>query len=251
MRIGLAQMNASIGDLEANSRRMAWFYQQARQADVDLLVFPELALCGYPPERFVRQSDFLNQCHRALQQLAKSCTELSMIVGWPEGHQGHPFNAAALLQAGGIASIYRKGRLPAFHAFDETQYFQPGQETPRWTVHGLRLVPTICYDLWDVEWLAQRLASHDSVDLIVNLSASPLDEGKVLRREQIIKTAAQEFSCGVAYCNLVGQYQDLVFDGRSMVADARGQIRARGAAFKEDLLVAEFHADPVLGLQVK
>lgn len=240
MRIGLAQMNASIGDLVANGRKITHFYHQARQVGVDLLVFPELSLCGYPPGRLVRQSSFLIQCHQALQRLAQTCTELPMMIGWPDSAQGgQPFNAAALLRAGRIDGVYYKGRLPAFHAFDETRFFQSGPESVCWDIHGLRVLPTICYDLWDIDWLTQRAARHGPIDLVLNLSASPLDEGKLMRRERTIRTAAEELHCGVAYCNLVGRYPELVFDGRSMIADGDGQIQAQAKAFEEDLLLAD------------
>lgn len=251
MHIALAQMNTAVGDPAGNCRKMILWYEQARQVGADLLVFPELALCGYPPGERLRQKEFLVQCHQTLQHLAQTCPDLPMIVGWPDGTRGPLFNGAALLQAGEIAAIYHKGRLPAFHAFDETRYFDAGQELPIWCIQGLHIAPTICYDLWDIEWLKDRIATGTSLDLIVNLSASVLDEGKLIRRERTIRTAAQTLHCGVAYCNLVGQHQDLVFDGRSMVADATGQIRAQAAAFDQDLLVAELHLDPASGLQVK
>ncbi len=250
MRIALAQINAVVGDLAGNGRRMKDRYTQACKAGADLLVFPELALCGYPPEDLLHKKHFFTDTYQALEQLVRDCPDLPMVIGLADGTRVRAFNAAAFVQNGTIRATYHKGRLPNFSVFDEARYFHAGSHALSWSMQGLILAPTICYDLWDLEWLKNWLLPIGPVDLIINISASPFDVGKISRREKVIKTVARELSCAVAYCNLVGGQDELVFDGRSMVADSNGDIVARGAAFEEDLLIADIQTGVPSGVHV-
>ncbi|NQV34674.1 MAG: NAD+ synthase, partial [Phycisphaeraceae bacterium] len=148
---------------------------------------------------------------------------------------------------GQIGPIYRKGRLPNFSVFDEARYFKPGQEPLVVEVQKVRVALSICFDLWHLPWLVQRLEPVGDFHLLLNISASPFDVGKMARRERAMAKAATRFHCGVGYCNLVGGQDELVFDGRSMVADSKGKVVARAKAFKEDLLITdiEVHGDRV------
>ena len=239
MRIGLAQFNATVGDIRNNVEKMVQVWHQARQSDVDLLVFPELATCGYPPEDLLYKGHFVADNGLVVQQLAQACPQGSMLVGFPQGVEGQTYNAAAVIHQGCIDKIYRKGRLPNFSVFDESRYFVPGTEALVIEIDSIRIALTICYDLWNLNWLRQWLEGAGDIDLVLNISASPFDMGKVMRRESVIKRCALELNCAVAYCNLVGGQDELVFDGRSMIADSSGQVVTRARAFAEDLLIAD------------
>lgn len=239
MRIGLAQLNATVGDIQGNLEKMARMWQQAQQSRLDLLVFPELVTCGYPPEDLLHKGHFVSDNGLAVQQLAQACPRGRILVGFPQGVKDQAYNAAALIHNGRISQVYRKGRLPNFSVFDESRYFVPGSEALVLEVEGICIAPTICYDLWNLNWLRNWLGRSGNVDLVLNISASPFDMGKIKRRESVIKRCALELNCAVAYCNLVGGQDELVFDGRSMIADSSGQVVTRARAFAEDLLIAD------------
>jgi len=239
MRIGLSQFNPTVGDIRHNVEKMVQVWHQAQQSDVDLLVFPELATCGYPPEDLLYKGHFVADNAVAVQHLAEACPRGRIMVGFPQSVDGRAYNAAAVIHNGCIDQIYRKGRLPNFSVFDESRYFVPGNEALVVEIDSMRIAPTICYDLWNLKWLRQWLDRAGDIDLVLNISASPFDMGKVARRESVIKRCALELNCAVAYCNLVGGQDELVFDGRSMIADSSGQVVTRARAFAEDLLIAD------------
>jgi len=239
MRMAFGQFDAVVGDLAGNVERMALLWRQARDMQVDLVVFPELSLCGYPPEDLLYKPHFLGDTYQALQVLATKCPQGTLVVGLAEGSVKETYNAAAVIQDGRIGPIYRKGRLPNFSVFDEGRYFKAGKEALVIDVQGVRVALSICFDLWRLPWLAQWLAPVGDIDLLLNISASPFDVGKMVRRERVIAQAATHFNCAVGYCNLVGGQDELVFDGRSMVVDSKGRIEARARAFEEDLLITD------------
>ncbi len=247
MRMAFGQFDAVVGDLAGNVGRMHSMWRQAMAKQVDLLVFPELSLCGYPPEDLLQKPHFLADTSEALQTLAEKCPQGTLIVGLAEGVPRTTYNAAAVIQDGRIGPIYRKGRLPNFSVFDEARYFKPGQEPLVIDVQGVQVALSICFDLWHLPWLAQWLESAGQFDLLLNISASPFDVGKMARRERVMTRAANHFKCSVGYCNLVGGQDELVFDGRSMVTDLNGQVVARARAFEEDLLITDVwrHADRI------
>ncbi len=239
VRVALGQFNAVVGDLAGNAEKMRNIYAQALRSDVDLLVFPELAVCGYPPEDLLHKKHFLEDSRLILDKLAADCPDKTIIVGFAESHQGNSYNSAAVLQAGRISKIYRKGRLPNFGVFDEQRYFQPGTEPVVIDAGGLNIAITICADIWDIEWLGNFLKDAGQIQMILNISASPFHLGKIKKRQEIVSQCAKEFNCAVSYCNLVGGQDELVFDGRSMFADSTGKLVAKARAFNEDLLIAD------------
>jgi NAD+ synthase (glutamine-hydrolysing) len=247
MRMAFGQFDAVVGDLAGNVDRMHAMWRQAMDEQVDLLVFPELSLCGYPPEDLLQKPHFLADTFQALQTLADKCPQGTLVVGLAEGTTKETHNAAAVIQDGCIGPIYRKGRLPNFSVFDEARYFKPGKEPLVVDVHGVRVALSICFDLWRLPWLVQWLEGAGQFDLLLNISASPFDVGKMARRERVMAQAANHFKCCVGYCNLVGGQDELVFDGRSMVADSNGQVVARARAFEEDLLITDLsrHGDRI------
>ncbi len=239
MRVALGQFNAVVGDLDGNARKMGEIYAEAVRSDVDLLVFPELAICGYPPEDLLHKKHFLTDCSLTLNKLAADCPEKTIIAGFAESNQGTRYNSAAVLQDGRISKIYRKAQLPNYGVFDEPRYFQPGTEPVVINVGGLNVAVTICADIWEIEWLIDFLKDADQIQVILNISASPFHVGKIKKRQEVVSRCASQFNCAVAYCNLVGGQDELIFDGRSMFADSTGRIITKARAFDEDLLIAD------------
>ncbi|MFC1737429.1 NAD+ synthase [Planctomycetota bacterium] len=242
LRIGLGQFNAVVGDLAGNAKNIRNIYSRAIDSDVDLLVFGELAVCGYPPEDLLLKKHFLDDNHLTVEKLAADCPDINIIVGFAESCEGDVYNSAALLQDGSITRIYRKGKLPNWGVFDEKRYFTPGKEPVVIDIGGLKIAPTICFDIWDTKWLADFFAAAGRIQLILNISASPFHMGKIADRQTVLNQCAKKFNCAVAYCNLVGGQDELLFDGRSMLLDSGGKLVAKAAAFEEDLLIADITA---------
>jgi len=239
MRVALGQFNAVVGDLAGNAEKMRKIYVKAVRSNVDLLAFPELAVCGYPPEDLLYKKHFLTDCSLALEKLASDCLEKTMIVGFAESCREASYNSAAVLQGGRISKIYRKSQLPNYGVFDEQRYFLPGTEPVVINVCGLNVAVTICADIWEIEWLVDFLKDAGQIQMVLNISASPFYIGKIKKRQEIVSRCAKEFNSAVAYCNLVGGQDELIFDGRSMFADSTGKMRAKARAFDEDLLIAD------------
>jgi NAD+ synthase (glutamine-hydrolysing) len=239
VRIGLGQIDATVGDLAGNADKIRDIYKQALRAKVDLLAFPELSICGYPPEDLLFKKHFLKDNRLTVEKLAVDCPGLTMIVGFADSFNGNAYNSAAVLQNGRITKVYRKCLLPNFSVFDEPRYFQPGNEPVVIKVKELNIALTICFDIWDIKWLGNFLKGVGKIHIISNISASPFYVGKIKTREKIVSQCAKEFNSVVAYCNLIGGQDELIFDGRSMFADSTGKIITKANAFDEDLLVAD------------
>ncbi len=239
MRVGLGQFDAVVGDLAGNAKKMRDIYARAVDLGVELLAFPELAICGYPPEDLLLKKHFLMDNRLTLEDLAARCKKGTVIAGFAESYKGVNYNSAAVLQKGCIKRIYRKLLLPNYGVFDERRYFKSGTEPVVISVGGLKVALTICADIWEIEQLEGFLRSVGKIQVIVNISASPFYVGKIKKREEVVTECAKRFGCIVAYCNLVGGQDELVFDGRSMFTDSGGRIVTVAKAFKEDLLIAD------------
>jgi len=240
MRLALAQLNVTVGDLTGNVRKMEQAVCAAKEKHIDTLVFAELALCGYPPEDLLLRPRFLMDCQAALETLAQKAVGITLIVGYPQGLPGDCYNAAAVCRNGRVEAVYRKGMLPNYGVFDEKRYFLPGTQPLVIECSGVRLALTICEDIWELDWLDRFLNdSAQPFDLIVNLSASPFHVGKIHIRKEVLSRCARHFGCPVAFCNQVGGQDELVFSGRSMALDASGRIIAEAAEFEEDLLMVD------------
>ncbi len=242
MLVGLGQFDAVVGDLAGNAARMREIYERALDSDADMVVFPELGVCGYPPEDLLHKGNFTQDNRLTVEKLAADCPEKTLIVGFAESYRGRTYNSAAVLEGGRISKVYRKNLLPNYGVFDERRYFEPGSEAVLIEVKGVRIALTICFDIWNTEWLGAFLADAGEIGMVLNISASPFYVGKIAKREQIIGRAARRLNCVVGYCNLVGGQDELVFDGRSMFADSSGSIVVKARAFDEDLLVADVAA---------
>ncbi len=251
MRVGLGQFNATVGDLAGNVDKMCEFYGQAVRSEVDLLVFPELAVCGYPPEDLLYKKHFLEDSHLAIEKLAADCPDKTIIVGFAESNHGKRYNSAAVLKSGRIENIYQKVLLPNYGVFDEQRYFDVGSRLLTVNIKGLQIAVTICEDLWDIKWLQHFLKNVGPIQLVLNISASPFNVGKINKREEIVSRCAKEFNSAVSYCNLVGGQDELVFDGRSMFADSNGRIVSKAKAFEEDLIIADVVPQVGKTVQVK
>jgi NAD+ synthase (glutamine-hydrolysing) len=237
MRIALCQMNATVGDIDGNLERIRAGQRAASEARADLVLFPELALTGYPPEDLLLREDFLAQARAALEELAAGTHGPIALVGFPE-HADHVYNAAAVLAEGEIQAIYRKVHLPNYGVFDERRYFCPGSAAAVIDVGPYRVGLTVCEDLWEPGPPASQEALAGAT-LIVNPSASPYHAGKGLEREQLFAQRARDNVVFVAFCGLVGGQDELVFDGHSFAVDHTGETIARAGQFREELLVCD------------
>jgi NAD+ synthase (glutamine-hydrolysing) len=243
VRIALGQFNATVGDLAGNVEKMKKMWAQAMEAGADLVAFPELAICGYPPEDLVYKKQFVKDNRSALEELAAACPKKILVVGFVECSGGSLYNSAAVIQEGHIVHVYHKTLLPNTSVFDEQRYFKPGESPVVIDVAGLRVALTICQDLWDREWLVNFFAEAGRIDLMLNISASPFHVNKIYQRYSVVADCSDALHCAVAYCNLVGGQDELVFDGRSILADSAGGIVANAKPFDEDLLLADIETD--------
>jgi NAD+ synthase (glutamine-hydrolysing) len=237
LRIALAQIDATVGDLAGNVERMAARLREARDAGAQLVLFPECAVSGYPAEDLLIKEHFLRDTRAAVERLAAEATGVVAVVGVPERGQD-VFNSAAVLADGAVQAVYRKNHLPNYGVFDEHRYFQAGREPALVEVDGVLVGLTVCEDVWQPgpplsdEALAGAL-------VVVNISASPYDRGKPRRREQMIVQRARDNLAAMAFCALVGGQDELVFDGHSFVCDHDGRVLARAPGFAEHLLVCD------------
>jgi NAD+ synthase (glutamine-hydrolysing) len=241
MRLALAQINSVVGDLEGNAAKIADWLGRARETNADLVLFPELAVTGYPPEDLLLRPGFVRAARRAVDEIAKTTHGVTAMVGAPH-LDTDLFNACFVLARGEIRCIYRKRYLPNYGVFDEDRYFAPGYDEFLLRFGDVLVGPTICEDIWQPGPPATDLALAGA-QLIANISASPFHVGKDREREEMLKVRATDNSCFVALCNSVGGQDELVFDGHSVVLDDEGEVLARAAGFEEELLVVD--VDPV------
>ena len=257
MKLALAQINTLVGDVTGNAAKLIEWIGRACDAGADVVLFPELALCGYPPKDLLYKPAFIDACAAELNRVAAASVGITSIVGWPERNPragGRAlFNSAAICRDGRIEDVHRKRLLPTYDVFDESRYFEPAAEHEPEVVHdagGGRILAgvTICEDLWNEESVIarplyavnpiERLA-RTGAKLILNISASPFEAGKQGTRTRLFGAAAKRHGVTIAYVNQVGGNDDLVFDGGSAVFDAAGRVVAQAKAFEEDLLVVD------------
>jgi NAD+ synthase (glutamine-hydrolysing) len=237
MRLALAQINATVGDISGNAQLVRAGIRRAREAGAELVLFPELALTGYPPEDLLLKEHFLADAGAALRELAGEAREIVAVVGFPERAED-VFNSAAVLARGSVHAIYRKVYLPNYGVFDEQRYFQAGPAGAVIDVGSERVGLTVCEDIWEPGPPASDEALAGAT-LILNISASPYHAGKGAERERMFAQRARDNIACVAFCGLVGGQDELVFDGHSCVIDHSGRTLARAAQFREELLVCD------------
>ncbi len=237
MRICAAQINTVVGDIPGNTRRVIDAVLQAQQMGATVTLVPELAVCGYPAEDLLLRPEFAADCRDALDTIAASVTHGAAIVGFVDGRE-ECFNAAAVLADGRVQAIYHKRFLPNYGVFDEARYFQGGTEQLVVEIDGARVGIVICEDIWYSEPVAGDLAIA-RLDLIACISASPYHRGKAPARERMLATRAYDSSAALAFCNLVGGQDELVFDGHSAIFDSSGELVARAQPFVDELIYAD------------
>jgi len=235
IRIGLAQVNTVVGDLDGNTRLITDWIGRARDQGVDIVAFPELALTGYPPEDLVLKPGFVRDNLKQLKVVARATNGISAVVGFVD-EDGDLYNAAAFIQDGEIKAVYHKVFLPNYGVFDEERYFAPGHRCPIFELSGIRVGVSICEDCWypsgPMAWEA-----HHGAEILININGSPYHAGKRVPREEMVAERARDYGAYVAYVNLIGGQDELVFDGNSVIFGPGGEVLAHAASFREDLLV--------------
>jgi NAD+ synthase (glutamine-hydrolysing) len=249
LRLALAQLDVTVGDLPGNEQRITERIAEARDAGAQLAVLPELALTGYPPEDLLLKHHFLLDTRDALERIASETRGIVALVGFPERAED-VYNACAILAEGRVQAVYRKVHLPNYGVFDEHRYFQSGPGGGLLQLGPHRLGITICEDIWEPGPPASEEAAAGAT-VIVNLSASPYHAGKGIERERMLAQRARDNLVCVAFCNLVGGQDELVFDGHSLVLDHEGEVIARGAQFEEALVIATVEPDVALAARLR
>jgi NAD+ synthase (glutamine-hydrolysing) len=242
VRIALAQLNLLVGDVQGNAARVIAATRHAHLTlGADLVLFPELTLSGYPPEDLLFHRGFRRQIEEGLARLRRELTDAAVMVGFPEYTLGGIYNSAVLIAHGEIAAIHRKAELPNYKVFDEKRYFQAGTQPTVADCQGFRVGLLVCEDIWQPE--AAQLARADGAQLLLVINASPYEIHKQREREDMARERARDVGLPLAYVNLVGGQDELVFDGNSFVMDAQGQVLLRAPPFEEGTYVTEFVRD--------
>ena len=238
LRIAMAQINCTVGDLKGNLRKITEYIAKAQLAGADIVVFPELAITGYPPEDLLLKPKFVEDNIMALKELTRIVRDTVVVVGFVDKKGDSIYNAAAVLYAGKIVGSYHKTHLPNYSVFDEKRYFKPGEKSIVFKFGKIVFGVNICEDIWHKDGPAKCQASLGA-NLIININASPYYMGKMKEREAVIKAQVRQCRASMVYVNMVGGQDELVFDGQSLVVDSFGKVVKRAEAFREDLAVAD------------
>ena len=237
--IAIAQLDFLVGDLRGNARRVLDAAREARdRLQAHAVVFPELALAGYPPEDLILRPDFMAQAEHVLDEIASQVRGIDVILGFPENQTGMPYNSAAVLRDGKIHAVYRKHALPNYGVFDEKRYFRPGSEPCVFDLQGVPVGITICEDLWLPGAVEQ--AAEAGAKLILNINASPYHANKIKEREAVARERIAAAGVPLVYVNLIGGQDELVFDGASFVMNREGTVTFRAPEFEEVLTPIDF-----------
>src|SRR3990167_4521301 len=244
MRIALAQINVTVGDFEGNARKISDYIEQARGKSADIVVFPELAVCGYPPEDLLLKEHFVRDNIKSLNLLAREVKGIAAVVGFVDiDKDKRLYNAAAIISDGRLKGVYRKKELPNYGVFDEKRYFTAGNDDIVFCLGGHVWGVTICEDIW-VDGSVYQKQVKSGAGLLINISSSPYDVGKLKKRQELLRKRARQTKAFICYANLVGGQDELVFDGGSMIFDPRGKILACGKSLEEDLVLADIPVKP-------
>ena len=243
IRIALAQINTTVGDLDGNVAKIGAAIEQARDARADIVTFPELTVCGYPPEDLLLRPSFVQDNIDALNAVVPATQGICAVVGFADRVDGNVYNAAAVLHGGAMKGTSHKSELPNYGVFDEKRYFTPGTSHVLMEVNRVRLVASICEDVWVEGTAAERYARRMGAHVVLNLSASPFHAGKLAQRRDVLAAFARRTGAFVCYNNLVGGQDELVFDGGGLVIGPNGDVVASAKRFQEDLLVVDIEVD--------
>ncbi len=249
VRIALAQINPTVGDLPGNAKRVIEFLGRARDMGAELVAFPELVLTGYPPEDLLLRPEFIDQNQAALEEVTRATKGITAIIGFAQRAED-VYNAAAIAHDGEIAGVYHKSHLPNYAVFDEFRYFRPGRNPFVCKRGPLTFGVNICEDIW-LPSNPTQLAVYGDAELVINLSSSPFHMAKSVGRDRMLATRAMDGVSIVAFVNTVGGQDELVFDGNSRVFGPRGECLARAKAFEEDLVVLDIDLDDVFSARLR
>ena len=238
LRVALAQINVTVGDLDGNARKVVEYVERARTLKADIVAFPELAVTGYPPEDLVFRRQFVRDNRARMERIVEATQDIAIVLGFVEREGDSIYNAAAVACDGRLVDVYRKVHLPNYSVFDEVRYFEPGSSCPVYLIGGARVGVNVCEDIWFPDGPA-KTQSDAGARLIVNINGSPYYGGRLAEREAMLADRARENGVFVAYVNLVGGQDELVFDGASLIVGPSGDVTARGSQFEEDLIVAD------------
>src|ERR671934_433984 len=244
VRLALAQIDSVVGDLDGNAERILARLDEAKRDSVDVVLFPELIVTGYPPEDLLLRPGFIRAAERSLEEIARACRGITALVGTPRFDRDL-YNACAVCAGGEVKAVYRKRFLPNYGVFDEDRYFAPGRDLILLELGKTLIGPTVCEDMWQPGPPATDLALAGA-ELLVNISASPFHVGRDIEREEMFRTRARDNLCFVAFCNTVGGQDELIFDGHSLVIDDEGTVLARAPGFEEALLVVDVDPSSVV-----
>ena len=244
LRVALAQINLVVGDFNFNADKIKQHLKQAKRMGADVVLFPELAVTGYPPEDLLLKESFLKQCDKNLKKISRYTKGLTAIIGFAEKKGKAIYNSAALLSDGKHIGTCRKMLLPNYGVFDEKRYFHEGNSPVKFRLKGATLGITICEDLWEDSGPGKILCGQGNVDLLLNISSSPFHKGKGKTREKMIQQRARSYRSHIAYVNLVGGQDELVFDGQSLVVAPDGKIIIQGNSFTEELICSDIALNP-------
>ena len=243
LRVGVAQINTTVGDFAGNTGKILAAVEEARALNADVVAFPELAICGYPPEDLLLKPQFIQENRRALEKVAEGSSGITVVVGFVDAEKD-TYNAAAVLHDGRLVGIYHKAYLPNYGVFDEDRYFRAGNTCPVYTIAGVGIGINICEDVW-YEGGPATAQAYAGAEVIINISASPYHAGRGDYREKMLSTRAADNVTIFVYVNLVGGQDELVFDGNSMMLDEKGRLLSRGKQFEEDLMVCDLDVESV------
>src|SRR3954469_15762796 len=249
LRVSLAQINVTVGDISGNAREILEGITRGRGEGAQLVLFPELAITGYPPEDLLLKTHFVDAAGAALEEMARDTEDIVAVVGFPE-RRDDVYNAAAVLADGRIQAVYRKMFLPNYGVFDENRYFQSGTEAALIELNGVALGLTVCEDIWEPGPPATSEALAGA-QVIVNVSASPYHAGKPLEREQMLVQRARDNIAIVLFCNMVGGQDELVFDGQSVAIGPAGEVLARAPQFEEAFVTCTVDPGGVAALRLR
>ncbi|MGE5446631.1 MAG: NAD+ synthase [Ignavibacteriales bacterium] len=238
LRVGLGQIDVCVGDLRGNLKKILEYIGVAKNLGVDILCFPELAVTGYPPEDLLLKSSFIEDNLETLDKIREASNGLTVIVGFVDKKEDI-YNAAAIIHNKDLVDVYHKRYLPNYGVFDENRYFQSGTRAPVYKLGDVKFGVNICEDIWYPGDPTREQAILGDAQIIINISSSPYYASKVKSREQMLSVRASDYSVVVAFCNLVGGQDELVFDGHSAVIGETGKVIARASGFKEELLIAD------------
>ena len=242
-RLALAQINSTVGDLEGNTRKVIDLIVRARSVGADMVAFPEMAIPGYPAEDLVFKPTFVQDNVDAMRRVVAASQGIAVAVGFVDSDT-EVYNACAVAHDGVLAGVYHKIHLPTYGVFDEDRYFKRGDVCPVFVINGVRVGISICEDLWYPVGPIDVLREAGA-EVVVNINASPYHMGKGAEREALVSTRSSDNGVWLAYVNMVGGQDELVFDGASLIAGQTGELMARGPSFMEDLMVADLDADAV------